>query len=170
MSFHAGISASVGLKAFQVTPVPEGLQSMSALPVCALMVHLEYNCHSCLDKTLLICGLPLFSLLLTLSFCLLFCIKIFSPSFLYLSVVCPIDLFVSAVLMVPSFGRFVNTLDIIAILWEGGERKGGIRMSSGLPNCFDEAIAKSFLCVSNRLVALGAFSYLLKVGISEKLI
>ncbi len=48
-------------------------------------------------------------------------------------------------------------------------------MSSGLLNCFDEVIAERVLlcvcvCVSNRLVALGAFSYLLKVGISEKLI
>ena len=36
----------------------------------------------------------------------------------YLSAVCPIDRFVSALLMVPSFGSCVNTLDVIAILCE----------------------------------------------------
>lgn len=52
-------------------------------------------------------------------------------------------------------------------------------MSSGLQNCFDEVVSERVLlyasvcvcvCGSNRLAALGAFSYLLKVGISEKLI
>lgn len=52
---HAGISASVGHKAFQVTAVPEGLQSMSALLVCAVMAYLEYNHHSCPDKAWLVC-------------------------------------------------------------------------------------------------------------------
>lgn len=123
----AGISVSVGHKAFQVTPVPEGLQSMSALLVCAVMAHLEYNRHSCLDKARLVCLCALvhyFLFFFTPSFfCPLPCVKISPPpSFLYLSVVCPIDLFASAPLMVPSFGSFVNTLDIIAILCETKKR------------------------------------------------
>ena len=152
-----GISASVGHKAFQVTPVPGAPQSMSALLVCAVMAHLEYNRHSCPDKALLVC-------LCALVHCFLFFFFFFftpslflpialrkdffsPPSFLHLSVVCPIDLFVSAPVMVPSFGSFVNTLDVIAILCET-KKRGGIKMSSGLLNCFDEVIAERvLLCV-----------------------
>lgn len=38
--------SSVGHGTFQVAPVPEGLQSMGALLVCAVMAHLEYNCRT----------------------------------------------------------------------------------------------------------------------------
>lgn len=54
--------SSVGHKAFQVAPVPEGLRSMSALLVCAVMAHLEYNRHSWLDKARLVCLCALVSL------------------------------------------------------------------------------------------------------------
>lgn len=41
--FCAGVSASVGLKSFQVASIPEGLQSMSTQLVCAVMACLEYK-------------------------------------------------------------------------------------------------------------------------------
>lgn len=49
---------------------PVGLRSMSVLLVCAVMAHLEYNRHSCLDKARLVCLRVLFA-----SF------PLFSPSF-----------------------------------------------------------------------------------------
>lgn len=74
------------------------------------------------------------------------CVKIFFSlsSSLYLSVACLIDLFVSVPLMAPSFGSFVNTLGIIASLCETkkNKKKREVKMSSGLLNCFDEAIAE----------------------------
>lgn len=73
---------------------------------------------------LFVCACSLFSLLFYpfLFLPVALCKDFPPPSFLYLSVVCPIDLFASAPLMVPSFGSFVNTLDIIAILCETKKR------------------------------------------------
>lgn len=49
--------------------------------------------------------------------------------------------------MVPSFGSCVNTQDVIAILCETQKKRGGVKMSSGLLNCFDEAIGFYCECV-----------------------
>lgn len=122
--------SSVGHKAFQVAPVPEGLQSMSALLVCAVMAHLEYNRHSWLDKARLVCLCALVSLLsllfypFLLFFCPLPCVKIPPPPphsstcLLYVRSICLCQL----PLMVPSSGSFVSTLNVIAILCETKKR------------------------------------------------
>lgn len=116
-----------GTEPLQVTLLPRGLQSMRPVLVCAVMAHLEYTRHSCLDKACLVC---LFVCACSLFLLLFFfypmpCVKIFFPSSsLYLSVACLIDLFVSAPLMAPSFGSFVNTLGVIAILCETKKKKG----------------------------------------------
>lgn len=109
---RAGIFASAEHKAFQVTPVPEDSQSMSALLVCAVMPHLEYKHDSCLKrKAQLVCLLAHSVSFLALTF--LPRVKIFFSSFLSssleLSVVCSIDVFVPFPLMVHHFGCFVNT-------------------------------------------------------------
>lgn len=113
---------------------PRGLQSMRAPLVCVVMAHLENNRHGRLHKALLVCFYALLHFF-PLSF------NSFSPFFVqtarplpYLSDVCPIDLFVSAPLMVPSFGGFVSLPPVIAILCETKERererkKRGIKMS-----------------------------------------
>ena len=160
---------------------------MSALLVCAVMAHLEYNHHSCPDKAWLVClhalahyFLLFFFFFFTLSLlCPLPHIKISPPPFLYLSAVCPIDRFASALLMVPSFGSCVNTLDVIAILCET-KKEVELKWARFSWIVLMRWLLKGFyrlcvcvcvsVCVSNRLVALGALSYLLKVGISEKLI
>lgn len=97
---------------FRIQPSQLPGQSMTCLFVCACL----------LFSHLFFCPLP----------CLL-------SSFLHhLSVVCPIDLFVSAPLMVPLFGGFVNTLGVIAILCGTTKKRkgGGIKMSFKSPELF----------------------------------
>lgn len=56
---------------------PVGLRSMSVLLVCAVMAHLEYNRHGCLDKARLVCLRVLFAPF-----------PLFSPSFFLSSFFC----------------------------------------------------------------------------------
>lgn len=71
----------------------------------------------------------------------------------YLSDACPIDLFVSAPLMVPSFGDFVSAPPVIVILCETekreSERKRGEKKwnKNESPNGFDDAVAGGRACV-----------------------
>lgn len=144
-------------------------QSMSALLVCNGPFRIQPSQLVGQSKP---CLFMLTCLPVSLLHLLFFCPS--TPTlFLYLSPVCPIDLFVSAPLMVPSFGTFVSTPGIIAILCET-KRRAGIKMSSSPLNCFDVIAERDWgcvcVCVSNRLVSLRASSYLLKVGISKKLI
>ena len=44
-----------GTKPFRWLRSPEGLGSMGALPVWAVMAHLEYNRHGCLGRARLVC-------------------------------------------------------------------------------------------------------------------
>lgn len=107
----------------------------------------------------------------------------FSPFFVqtarplpYLSDVCPIDLFVSAPLMVPSFGGFVSLLPVIAILCETKkrerEKEEKKRNKNESPNGFDDAVAGGRACVRLCVFCcgidcrpMGVFpSHLLKVG------
>lgn len=152
---------------------------MSALLVCVVMAHLEYNRHSRLDKASLVFFfyMHLFTFS-SLSF------NSFSPFFVqtarplpYLSDVCPIDLFVSAPLMVPSFGGFVSAPPVIAILSKTkeieSERKRKERWNKNeSPNSFDDALAGGRACVRLCVFCcgidcrlMGVFpTHLLKVG------
>lgn len=77
--------------------------------------------------------------------------------------------------MVPSFGCFVNKPVAIAPKdREGGGGGGDVKRAHGFGIVLIRSSLKVFysesVCGSNRLAALGAFSNLLKVGISEKLV